>query len=233
MLLSSRVGKARGQFAAKAVKSPSAHGRSRRKRNCQALPSLGTSTHSQRSFFPLLKLLHPVDFLHQKRSLPRPVDLCFVFGIMIAYRQFGFFVLAALATLVSAALGRQDFRGQIQPNAELGHVLNLGPNTRVLLHAIPPQQSSSSTSQAASNEQGLANDTPATQSDAALNLAKFGQQRDRSTTVAVDGSFIFRDLEQGAYTLQVVSRTHSFEKYRIDILDAELGKAPQIRIFTP
>lgn len=136
---------------------------------------------------------------------------------MLAHRHLTI-VLVGLATLISAAWAGQDFRGQIQPNAELGHLLNLGPNTKALLHAIPPQQTTINASAA---------------STSSADLAAFGQQRDRSTLVAVDGSFIFRDLEQGAYTLQIVSRTHAFEKYRIDILAPESGKAPQIRIFTP
>ena len=154
---------------------------------------------------------------------------------MVEHHRFTLTILAVLATLISTAWAGQDFRGQIQPNAELGHLLNLGPNTRVLLQAIPPQPSPSTiTPEAiASEEQQASIDSPATRSNQSLDLAAFGQQRDRSTLVAFDGSFIFRNLEQGAYTLQVVSRTHTFEKYRIDILDPQLGKAPQIRIFTP
>ncbi|GAC99137.1 hypothetical protein PHSY_006736 [Pseudozyma hubeiensis SY62] len=133
-------------------------------------------------------------------------------------------LLVALTTLLSTALAGQDFRGQIQPNAELGHLLNLGPNTRVLLHAIPPESPN-----VAADDAGSAS----TDNKESSDLATFGQRRDRSTLVAVDGSFIFRDLAQGAYTLEIVSRTHSFEQYRIDILDPALGKAPQIRIFTP
>ncbi|SJX63883.1 uncharacterized protein SRS1_14587 [Sporisorium reilianum f. sp. reilianum] len=136
----------------------------------------------------------------------------------MGYRRTLVLLVVALSTLMSTAWAGQDLRGQIQPNAELGHLLNLGPNTRVLLHAIPPEASNSTSESGAK---------------AASQLASFGQQRDRSTLVAVDGSFIFRDLEQGAYTLEIVSRTHTFERYRIDILDPQLGKAPQIRIFTP
>lgn len=144
-------------------------------------------------------------------------------------------LVVVLSTLMSTAWAGQDFRGQIQPNAELGHLLNLGPNTRVLLHAIPPEASNSTLG----NDNQGAIDAPAAATAPGVgtkvssDLASFGQQRDRSTLVAVDGSFIFRDLQKGAYTLQVVSRTHTFERYRVDILDPQLGKAPQIRIFTP
>lgn len=148
---------------------------------------------------------------------------------MIAHLQSRLAVLLVLVTLASTAWADQDFRGQIQPNAELGHLLNLGPNTRVLLHAIPPQSSSSIDTEALSSSELSANNG----SNRQLDLAAFGQQRDRSTLVGMDGSFIFRNLEQGAYTLQVVSRTHTFERYRVDVLDPQLGKAPQIRIFTP
>lgn len=142
----------------------------------------------------------------------------------MGYRRTVLLLLVAFATLISNAWAGQDFRGQIQPNAELGHLMNLGPNTRVVLHAVPPETSSSAAE----------SDPPsAVGSNQSLDLASFGQQRDRSTLVAIDGSFIFRDLEEGAYTLEVVSRTHIFERYRIDILDPQLGKAPQIRIFTP
>ena len=157
-------------------------------------------------------------------------------NMRVANRRFGFMALAALATLVSAVLAGQDLRGQIQPSAELSYVMNLGPNTRVLLRAIPTDSSNFTDAAPLSNDDQLANAAPDSGSAAsrpAIELAQFGQQRDRSTLVAVDGSFIFRDLEQGAYTLQVVSRTHSFNRYRIDILSPELGKAPQIRIFTP
>ncbi|KAJ1033804.1 hypothetical protein NDA16_000014 [Ustilago loliicola] len=133
----------------------------------------------------------------------------------------------ALGSLVSTVFAGQDFRGQIQPNAELVHLLNLGPNTRVLLHAIPPQQTASV------DEQSGVVTAPASSTNASLDLAAFGQRHDRSTLVAVDGSFIFRNLVQGAYTLEIVSRTHAFEKYRIDILDPSLSKAPQIRVYTP
>ncbi|KAJ1022851.1 hypothetical protein NDA13_004901 [Ustilago tritici] len=146
--------------------------------------------------------------------------------MMIAHRPLTF-ALVALVSLVSTAFAGQDFRGQIQPNAALIHLLNLGPNTRVLLHAIPPQQT------ATAGEQSGFVTAPATSSNNFLDLAAFGLQHDRSTLVAVDGSFIFRNLDQGAYTLEIVSRTHAFEKYRIDILDPSLGKAPQIRVFTP
>lgn len=147
----------------------------------------------------------------------------------MVYQRMVSVLLLALTTLLLTVCAGQDFRGQIQPNAELGHLLNLGPNTRVLLQAIPPEtfvdsfegNGESSVDAAAVNTSGL------------HKLAAFGQQRDRSTLVAVDGSFIFRDLEPGAYTLELVSRTHTFEQYRIDILDPALGKAPQIRIFTP
>ena len=148
---------------------------------------------------------------------------------MIAHLRSRLAVLVALVTLVSTAWAGQDFRGQIQPNAELSHLLNLGPNTRVLLHAIPPQ-SSDNTDNTASSSSELNTSNGASRQ---LDLAAFGQQRDRSTLVGMDGSFIFRNLEQGAYTLQVVSRTHAFERYRVDVLDPQLGKAPQIRIFTP
>lgn len=137
-------------------------------------------------------------------------------------------ILVALATLFSTVWAGQDFRGQIQPNAELGHLLNLGPNTRVLLQAIPPQPSTTTPDLLTPGDA----QAPVS-SNETLDLAAFGQQRDRTTLVAVDGSFIFRNLDQGAYTLQVVSRTYSFEKYRVDILDPQLGKAPQIRVFTP
>lgn len=152
---------------------------------------------------------------------------------MTAQRRLGAVILMALAALISSAWAGQDFRGQIQPNAELGHVLNLGPNTRVLLQAIPPQPSVISPETAATEEEKSTIDVTAPSSNRSLDLAVFGQQLDRSTLVAVDGSFIFRDLDQGAYTLQIISRTHTFEKFRIDILDPQLGKAPQIRIFTP
>ena len=150
-----------------------------------------------------------------------------LFGaMMIAYCPLTF-ALVALVSLVSTAFAGQDFRGQIQPNAALIHLLNLGPNTRVLLHAVPPQQT------ATAGEQSGVVTAPATSSNNSLDLAAFGLQHDRSTLVAVDGSFIFRNLDQGAYILEIVSRTHAFEKYRIDVLDPSLGKAPQIRVFTP
>ncbi|SPO28268.1 uncharacterized protein UTRI_04663_B [Ustilago trichophora] len=142
-------------------------------------------------------------------------------------------ILVALATLVSSACAGHDFRGQIQPNAELGHLLNLGPNTRVLLQAIPQQPAPITTDAISSQESQPSIDTLTTGLNHSIDLAAFGQQRDRSTLVAVDGSFIFRDLDQGAYTLEIVSRTHTFDKYRIDILDPQLGKPPQIRVFTP
>ncbi|SNX85363.1 uncharacterized protein MEPE_04072 [Melanopsichium pennsylvanicum] len=142
-------------------------------------------------------------------------------------------ILVALATLISTVWAGQDFRGQIQSNAELGHLVNLGPNTRVLVNAIPPQPATVIPGAAQNQAPITAIDDFGAVSNHSIDLAAFGQQHDRSTLVAVDGSFIFRDLEQGAYTLQVVSRTHTFEKYRIDILDPQLGKAPQIRIFTP
>lgn len=138
-------------------------------------------------------------------------------------------LLVALATLLSTAWAGQDFRGQIQPNAELGHLVNLGPNTRVLLHAIPPEASTASTEDASDSTIG----SNAAKTNVSFDLAAFGQQRDRSTLVGVDGSFIFRDLPQGAYTLEIVSRSFMFEQYRIDILDPALGKAPQIRIYAP
>lgn len=135
----------------------------------------------------------------------------------------------ALVALTSTALAGQDFRGQIQPNEELAQLMNLGPNTRVLLHAIPPESATTTTE----GQDKTTVDSIATETNQSLDLAAFGQHRDRSTLVAIDGSFIFRDLQQGAYTLELVSRTHSFQKYRIDVLDPQLGKAPQIRIFTP
>lgn len=152
---------------------------------------------------------------------------------MIARFRVVLAVLVALAILISSASAGQDFRGQIQPGAELGHLLNLGPNTRVLLHAVPPQPPSSGLDAEPRADSKPAVDGFGDGLNRSLNLAAFGQQRDRSTLVAVDGSFIFRDLEQGAYTLEVVSRTHIFEQYRIDIPDPATGKAPQIRIFTP
>lgn len=152
---------------------------------------------------------------------------------MISSRRAVLLLLLALVACVSTAWAGQDFRGQIQPNAELGHILNLGPNTRVVLRAIPPQHSSS-TDNVVSTESRVPNEaTASADSTESIDLAAFGQQRDRSTLIGYDGSFIFRDLEQGAYTLQVVSRTHAFERYRVDVLDPKLGKAPQIRIFTP
>ena len=59
---------------------------------------------------------------------------------------------------------------------------------------------------------------------------------DRSVWIARDGSFIIKDVQSGAYTLEIVSRTNDFNKYRVDIPDNEEGKpklGPQIRIHTP
>ncbi|EST06926.1 protein of unknown function DUF2012 [Kalmanozyma brasiliensis GHG001] len=148
---------------------------------------------------------------------------------MLSCQRIAAVVLVALVALTSTAIADQDFRGQIQPNEELAQLMNLGPNTRVLLHAIPPESAATTTD---SRDKVVA-DSIATETKQSLDLSAFGQHRDRSTLVAIDGSFIFRDLQQGAYTLELVSRTHSFQKYRIDILDPALGKAPQIRIFTP
>ncbi|ETS64267.1 hypothetical protein PaG_01514 [Moesziomyces aphidis] len=144
---------------------------------------------------------------------------------MAAHTRYVLALLAVWSALVCLAYAGQDFRGQIQPNAELGHVMNLGPNTKVLLRAIPAQKPA---------EAGIpSSDQLPAADDHQTDLAAFGHRRDRSTLVAVDGSFIFRNVEEGAYTLQIVSRTHIFEKYRVDIVDRELAKAPQIRIFTP
>lgn len=124
------------------------------------------------------------------------------------------FIVLALAALVCLSRAAQDFRGQIQPNSELAHLINLGPNTKVVLQAVPAPPSSSASAQ--------------------QNLAQLGQNRDRATWVGGDGSFIFKDVEEGAYTLEILSRTHTFNTYRVDIgSSSDKASAPQIRLFTP
>ncbi|PWZ03743.1 hypothetical protein BCV70DRAFT_197939 [Testicularia cyperi] len=151
------------------------------------------------------------------------------------------------ATLLQACLASQDVRGQIQPNAELGHLHLLGPNMKVVLLAMPSSPVATTTDAASPAEAQpeavphAADSTstpPASPAVAAPvqpqePLALVGQQRDRVTWVSADGSFIFKDVDQGAYTLEVVSRTHKFNQYRIDVPAKSAGKAPQIRLFTP
>lgn len=124
-------------------------------------------------------------------------------------------IVTLLAVLTCVSRAAQDFRGQIQPNAELPQLINLGPNTKVVLHAVPAPPSAS----AGSVQQ---------------SLSQLGQTRDRTTWVAVDGSFIIKDVEEGAYTLEILSRTHTFNTYRVDIgPSSDKASAPQIRLFTP
>lgn len=124
-------------------------------------------------------------------------------------------IVIALTVLICLVSAAQDFRGQIQPNAELAHLINLGPNTKVVLQAVPAPPSSSAV-------------------DAHQNLAQLGQTRDRVTWVGGDGSFIFKDVAEGVYTLEILSRTHTFNTYRVDIgSSSDKASAPQIRLFVP
>lgn len=130
---------------------------------------------------------------------------------MLSLTQRGLLVLLALALLVGCTSAAQDFRGQIQSNAELAQIINLGPNTKVVLQAVPPASSS-----------------------APQRLSQLGQNRDRTTWLAADGSFIFKDVDEGAYTLEILSRTHFFNTYRVDIgASTDKPSTPQIRLFTP
>ncbi|EPQ30971.1 uncharacterized protein PFL1_01160 [Pseudozyma flocculosa PF-1] len=167
------------------------------------------------------------------RPLPSPPLLLLLLGLL---------GLAASTGVLAA----QDVRGQIQPNNELPDLSFLGANTRVFLRHIPlpdvPAPAPAAATPAAPAVEGGA---PATEAAAAPSQAeqiakkarvyvKQGETPvDRTTLVKSDGSFIFHSVATGSYTLEVVSRTNDFAKFRVDVPDESTRLSPRIRVFTP
>ncbi|PWN46956.1 hypothetical protein IE53DRAFT_371866 [Violaceomyces palustris] len=120
-----------------------------------------------------------------------------------------------------------DLKAQIQPNDHLKDLIFLGSTTRALLRTIPTDPSDPTNS----------NSPFQTPQDLGLEDLDGSEAHDRSAYVARDGSFLVKDLKRGSYTLEIISKTNTFPKYRVDVLDdakdSPNGKAVQIRMHTP